>query len=70
MLMGSLGATSYIAYRIVGFLGQGIIGVIALTVEMERSGPVGHGQASSLYAQQGPLWSECLQRREPNGVLK
>jgi hypothetical protein len=49
--MGSLGATSYIAYRIVGFLGQCIIGVIALTVEMERGGPVGHGQASSLYAQ-------------------
>lgn len=55
LLVVSLGATSYVAYRIVGFLGIGIsgliIGVIALTVEMERGGPVGHGQASSLYAQ-------------------
>ena len=55
LLVVSLGAVSYIAYRIVGFLGIGvlglIIGVIALTVEMERGGPVGHGQASSLYAQ-------------------
>ncbi|MBD2750373.1 hypothetical protein IC232_27315 [Microvirga sp. BT688] len=55
LLVISVGATSYVAYRMVGFLGVGvlglIIGVIALTVEMERGGPVGHGQASSLYAQ-------------------
>jgi hypothetical protein len=55
LLVVSLGATSYVAYQIVGFLGVGvlglIIGVIALTVELERGGPVGHGQASSLYAQ-------------------
>jgi uncharacterized protein involved in response to NO len=25
--------------------------VLALTIEMERGGPVGHGQVSSLYAQ-------------------
>lgn len=55
LLMISVGAISYAAYRMVGFLGVGvlglIIGVIALTVEMERGGPVGHGQASSPYAQ-------------------
>jgi hypothetical protein len=55
LLAISLGATSYIAYQIVGFLGIGvlglIIGVISLTVEIERGGPVGHGQASGLYAQ-------------------
>jgi hypothetical protein len=55
LLVVSLGGVSYVAYRIVGFLGIGvfglIIGVIALTLEMERGGPVGHGQASSLYAQ-------------------
>jgi hypothetical protein len=55
LLVTSVGAISYVAYRMVGFLGVGvlglIIGVIALTVEIERGGPVGHGQASSLYAQ-------------------
>jgi hypothetical protein len=57
LLLTAIGtaATSYVAYRIVGFLGIGvlglIVGLIALTVEMERGGPVGHGQASSLYAQ-------------------
>src|SRR3954452_14795038 len=55
LLVVSLGGVSYVAYRIVGFLGIGvfglIIGVLALTIEMERGGPVGHGQASSLYAQ-------------------
>jgi hypothetical protein len=51
----SLGAASYLAYRIVGFLGVGvlglIIGLIAVTVEMEQGGPVGHSRASDLYAQ-------------------
>jgi uncharacterized protein involved in response to NO len=55
LLVVSLGAVSYVAYRIVGFLGIGVfglvIGVLALTIEMERGGPVGHSQASSLYAQ-------------------
>ena len=55
LLAVSLGATSYLAYWIVGFLGVGvlgmIIGVVALTVELERGGPVGHGQASGLYSQ-------------------
>jgi hypothetical protein len=54
LLVVSLGATSFLAYRIVGFLGIGflglIIGVIALTVEMEQGGPVGHSRASNLYA--------------------
>ena len=55
LLVVSLGGMSYVAYRIIGFLGIGvlglIIGLIALTVEMERGGPVGHSQASNLYAQ-------------------
>jgi hypothetical protein len=55
LLVVSLAAVSSVAYRIVGFLGVGvfglIIGVLALTIEMERGGPVGHGQVSSLYAQ-------------------
>jgi hypothetical protein len=56
LLMLSLGATSYVAYRIVGFLGLGvlglIIGVITLTVELERGGPIGdYYNATNLYAQ-------------------
>jgi hypothetical protein len=55
LLAASLAGVSYVAFRIVGFLGIGIlgliVGVLALTIEMERGGPVGHGQASSLYAQ-------------------
>ena len=55
LLAASLAGVYYVAYRLVGFLGIGvfglIIGVLALTIEMERGGPVGHGQASSLYAQ-------------------
>jgi hypothetical protein len=55
LLVVCLGATSYLAYQIGGFLGIGvlglIIGVIALAVELERGGPVGHDQASSLYSQ-------------------
>jgi hypothetical protein len=56
LLVVSLGATSYVAYQIVGFLGVGvlglIIGVIALTVELERGGPVGdYYNATSLYSQ-------------------
>ena len=55
LLVVSLGGVSYVAYQIVGFLGVGVfgltIGVIALTVEIERGGPVGHGQASGLYGQ-------------------
>ena len=56
LLLGSLGATSYVAYGAVGFLGIGvlglIVGVIALTVELERGGPVGdYYNATSLYAQ-------------------
>lgn len=56
LLVLSLGAASYVAYRIVGFLGLGvlglIIGVIALTVELERGGPIGdYYNATNLYAQ-------------------
>jgi hypothetical protein len=56
LLVVSLGATSYVAYQIIGFLGVGvlglIIGVIALTVELERGGPVGdYYNATSLYSQ-------------------
>ena len=56
LLVVSLGATSYVAYQIVGFFGVGvlglIIGVIALTVELERGGPVGdYYNATSLYSQ-------------------
>ena len=55
LLAVSLGATSYVAYQITGFLGVGvlglIIGVIALTVELERGGPIGHDQAAGVYSQ-------------------
>ncbi|SCX99455.1 hypothetical protein [Microvirga guangxiensis] len=55
LLVVSLGATSYVAYSIVGFLGVGIlgliVGLIALTVELERGRPIVHGQAASLYIQ-------------------
>jgi hypothetical protein len=56
LLVVSLGATSYVAYQIVGFLGVGVlgrvIGVIALTVELERGGPIGdYYNATSLYGQ-------------------
>jgi hypothetical protein len=56
LLVASLGTTSYVAHQIVGFLGVGvlglIIGVIALTVELERGGPVGdYYNATSLYSQ-------------------
>ena len=63
LLVVSLGGVSYVAYRIVGFLGIGIfgliIGVLALTIEMERGGPVGHGQAST--PSTWLLWSACPQ---------
>jgi len=55
LLVASLGATSYVAYQIVGFFGVGILGLIAglitLTVELERGRPLVHGQAASLYIQ-------------------
>lgn len=55
LLVVSLGATSFLAYRIVGFLGVGvlglIIGLIAVTVEMEQGGPIGHSRAPNVYAQ-------------------
>jgi len=55
LLAASLAATSCLAYQIVGFLGIGvlglIIGVIALTVEMERGGPIGFYNATDIYAQ-------------------
>ena len=53
LLVVSLGGTT-VAYQISGFLGIGvlglIIGVIALTVEIERGGPIGHDQATGLYS--------------------
>jgi hypothetical protein len=65
--MGSLGGTSYVAYQIVGFLGVGVLGLIiggiALTVELEQGGPVGHGQATSLYAQHMAA-VECMSTAE------
>ncbi|HZH11597.1 MAG TPA: hypothetical protein VEZ24_14645 [Microvirga sp.] len=55
LLAVSLGATSYVAWRIAGFLGIGvfglIVGLIALTVELEGGRPIVHGQAASLYIQ-------------------
>lgn len=55
LLIVSLGATSYVAYQVVGFLGIGIlgliIGVIALTVELEGGRALVHDQAASLYIQ-------------------
>ena len=63
LLAVSLAGMSYVAYRIVGSLGIGvfglIIGVLALTIEMERGGPVGHGQAST--PSTWLLWSACPQ---------
>ena len=74
LLAVSLGATSYLAYRIVGFLGIGvlglIIGVIVLTVEIEQGGPVGHSCASNLYAQHMAAverWKQCPS--DPQAVL-
>jgi hypothetical protein len=55
LLVVSLGGTSYVAYQIAGFLAVGvlglIIGVIALTVQLERGGPIGHDQAAGVYSQ-------------------
>jgi hypothetical protein len=55
LLVVSVGATSYVAYQIVGFLGIGvlglIIGVISLTVELQAGGPDGFYYAANLYAQ-------------------
>jgi hypothetical protein len=67
LLMGSLGGTSYVAYQVVGFLGVGVLGLIiggiALTVELEQGGPVGHGQATSLYSQHMAA-VECMSAAE------
>ncbi len=53
LVVVSLGGTSYVAYQIVGFLRIGvlglIIGMIALTVELERGRSLVHDQAASLY---------------------
>ncbi|KFG70765.1 hypothetical protein [Microvirga sp. BSC39] len=55
LLVVSVGATSYVAYQVVGFVGVGvlglIIGVIALTVELQAGGPDGFYNATNLYAQ-------------------
>jgi hypothetical protein len=55
LLAVSVAATSYIAYRIVGFLGVGVLGLIigvgAQTVGIEQGGPIGHDQAAGVYAQ-------------------
>ncbi len=55
LLVVSVGATSYVAYQVVGFVGVGIlgliIGVIALTVEWQAGGPDGFYNATNLYAQ-------------------
>jgi hypothetical protein len=55
LLLVSLGAVSYVAYQVAGFLGVGvlglIIGMIAQTVDLEQGRPIVHGQAASLYTQ-------------------
>ena len=55
VLLG-VGALAYFAYRIVGFLGIGILGVligfIAVRVDLEKEGAVGSGWAAGLHAQQ------------------
>ena len=47
---------AYEAYRLVGFIGIGVlgllIGVIAVQVDLEKGGAVGAGSAASLFAQQ------------------
>jgi hypothetical protein len=55
VLLGT-GALAYFAYRIVGFLGIGLLGVligfIAVRVDLEKEGAVGSELAAGLYAQQ------------------
>jgi hypothetical protein len=55
VLLG-VGALAYFAYRIVGFLGIGLLGVlvgfIAVRVDLEKEGAVGSGWAAGLHAQQ------------------
>src|SRR5215471_3372323 len=55
VLLG-VGALAFLAHRIVGFLGIGILGVligfIAVRVDLEKEGAVGSGWAAGLYAQQ------------------
>lgn len=56
LLAVSVAATSYVAFQIVGFLGMGvlglIIGLIAVNVDVQQGGAIGHDQAPNVYAQQ------------------
>jgi hypothetical protein len=74
LLVVSLGATSYLAYQIGGFLGIGvlglIIGVIALAVELERGDLLATIKLQACIASIWPLWKECPRPREPKGVLR
>jgi hypothetical protein len=55
VLLG-VGTLAFLAYRIVGFLGIGILGVlicfIAVRIDLEKEGAVGSELAASLHAQQ------------------
>jgi hypothetical protein len=71
LLAVSLAATSDVAYRIVGFLGIGllglIIGLIAFNVDVQQGGRLGtiRHQASTL--SRWLLWTECLEPRRLKG---
>ena len=55
VLLGT-GALAFLAYRIVGFLGIGILGVligfIAVRIDLEKEGAVGSEWAAGLHGQQ------------------
>ena len=55
VLLG-VGALAFLAYRVVGFLGVGILGVlicfISVRVDLEKEGAIGGGLAAGLYAEQ------------------
>ena len=74
LLAASLAGVSYVAFRIVGFLGIGvlglIIGVLALTIEMERGGLSATVRRQASTPSTWLLWSACPQPREPKGVPK
>ena len=56
LVLLAVGVLAYFAYRIVGFLGVGVLGVligfIAVRVDLEKEGAVGSVWAASLHAQQ------------------
>ena len=56
LVLVGVGALAYLAYRVVGFLGIGILGVligfIAVRVDLEKEGAVGSEWAGGLQGQQ------------------